>query len=163
KSARRRDAEVAVAHCQSAEGAPPFWPWAQIVRSLVSSQAPEALRAELGSGAADIAHVIPAVRERLPDLPLPPAIETAEARFRFFDSMSAFLRKGGRGQLRVLILDDLHEADRASLLLLEFLARDLRDARVLVIGTYRDVALDREHPLSRTLGEVARGSDHQRL
>ncbi len=161
--ARQQDADVAVAYCQSAEGAPPFWPWAQIVRALVSARAPEMLRAALGSGAPDIAHVIPAVRERLPDVPLPPALESAEARFRFFDSMSSFLRNAGHQRLLVLILDDLHEADRASLLLLEFLARDLRDARILVVGTYRDIALDRQHPLSRTLGELVRASDLQRL
>ena len=41
----------------------------------------------------------------------------------------------------VLVLDDLHWADKPSLLLLQFLARELRGARLLVVGTYRDVEL----------------------
>src|SRR5262245_50690938 len=161
--ARSHDAEVATAYCQSAEGAPPFWPWAQIVRALAASRAPEALRAEMGDGAGDIAHVIPAVRERLPDLPRPPALESTEARFRFFDSMSSFFRTAARGRPLVLVLDDLHEADRTSLPLLEFLARDLPDSRMLVVGTYRDAALDRQHPLSHTLADLVRTSAHQQL
>ena len=161
--ARRQDADVAMACCQSAEGAPPFWPWVQIVRALASSRTPEALRAQLGSGAADIAHVIGAVQESLADLPAAPALESAEARFRLFDSMSAFLRNVGRGRPLVLVLDDIHEADRASLLLLVFLAHDLQDARVLIVVTYRDMALHRQHPLSRTLGDLVRLAGHQRL
>jgi tetratricopeptide (TPR) repeat protein len=63
----------------------------------------------------------------------------------------------------VLVLDDLHWADTPSLLLLQFLARQIRDARVLVIGTYRDVELRRQHPLAAMLGELAREPCYQRL
>jgi tetratricopeptide (TPR) repeat protein len=56
----------------------------------------------------------------------------------------------------VLVLEDLNWADDDSLLLLEFVARELGEAYVLVIGTYRDIDLSRRHPLSRTLGELAR-------
>jgi len=57
-------------------------------------------------------------------------------------------RRGGRGAIAVLVLDDLHWADKPSLLLLQYLARNLRNERVLIIGTYRDVDLDRQHPLA---------------
>jgi predicted ATPase len=56
----------------------------------------------------------------------------------------------------LLILDDLQWADEPSLRLLQFLAHELRDAHLLIVGTYRDVALSRGHPLSRTLGEIGR-------
>ena len=48
----------------------------------------------------------------------------------------------------VLILDDLHWSDKPSLLFLEFLTRELANSRLLVIGTYRDVELSRQHPLA---------------
>ncbi len=54
----------------------------------------------------------------------------------------------------VLVLDDLHWADEGSLRLLEFVARELAGARLLLIGTYRDVELSRRHPLSQTLGRA---------
>jgi class 3 adenylate cyclase/tetratricopeptide (TPR) repeat protein len=63
----------------------------------------------------------------------------------------------------VLVLDDLHWADTPSLLLLEFMARELAGARILVIGTYRDVELSRRHPLSAVLGELARESLVERV
>ena len=56
----------------------------------------------------------------------------------------------------LLILDDLQWADEPSLRLLQFLAQEIRDAHLLVVGTYRDVALGRGHPLARTLAEVGR-------
>ena len=61
------------------------------------------------------------------------------------------------------MLDDLHWADHPSLLLLEFVARELANARVMIIGTYRDVELSRQHPLSQTLGELTSERLFQRV
>src|SRR5262249_24937373 len=61
------------------------------------------------------------------------------------------------------VLDDLHWADKPSLLLLEFLARELRGSRLLVLGTYRDVELRRQHPLAHTLAALAREELSQRI
>ncbi len=56
----------------------------------------------------------------------------------------------------MLVLDDLHWADHSSLLLLEFLAREIQSRPLLVLGTYRDVEVSRRHPLSETLGSLIR-------
>ena len=124
---------------------------------------PQTLRSDLGQGAVDIAQVVSDVRERLPDPPSPPAMEPQQARFRLFDGIVRFLQAASKRQPLVLILDDLHWADQPSLLLLEFLAREPRAARLLVIGTYRDVEVGRRHPLSRTLAELARSQRSHRL
>jgi class 3 adenylate cyclase len=63
----------------------------------------------------------------------------------------------------VLILDDLQWADRASLLLLQFLGGQLRGCRILVVGTYRDSDVDSGHPLAEVLATLRRDSDHKRL
>jgi class 3 adenylate cyclase len=119
---------------------------------------------EMGPGAADIADVVPEVKERLPGLPAPPQLEPEQARFRLFDSITTFLRNASQRQPHVLVLDDLHWADKPSLLLLQFMARELRGSRLLVLGTYRDVELRRAHPLSQTLGELSReGLSHRIL
>jgi predicted ATPase len=110
----------------------------------------------MGPGAADIAQVVSEIRERVPDLPSPPSLEPEQARFRLFDSVTTFLKNASRLQPLVIILDDLHWADKPSLLLLQFLARELKDASILVVGTYRDIELGRQHPLSQTLGELSR-------
>jgi len=57
---------------------------------------------------------------------------------------------------------DLHWADKPSLLLLQHLARRMKGSRLLAVGTYRDVELDRRHPLSAVLGELRRERLYQR-
>ena len=56
----------------------------------------------------------------------------------------------------MLVLDDLHWADRSSLLLLEFLARELVESRILLVGCYRDTDLSRQHTLTETLAQLSR-------
>ena len=108
--------------CYEGEGAPPYWPWVQAIRSYVRDADPEQLRSDMGAGAADIGQVVSDVGERLPGLETPTQLEPEQARFRLFDSITAFLKSAGRRQPLVLVLDDLHWADHPSLLLLEFVA-----------------------------------------
>ena len=158
-----RQAQVLWGRCYEEQGAPPYWPWVQAIRSYVRDVDPDQLRSEMGAGAADIGQVVSDVRDRLPGLEAPPELEPEQARFRLFDSITAFLKNAGRRQPLVLVLDDLHWADHPSLLLLEFVARELSNARLLIIGTYRDVELSRQHPLSRSLGELTRERLFQRV
>ena len=154
--ARLCNAQVLTGSCYEGEGAPAFWPWLQIVRSYAQEREPATLLSIMGPGAADIAQVVSEIKEQLPDLPPPPTLEPEQARFRLFDSVTTFLKNASKLQPLVVILDDLHWADKPSLLLLQFLARELKDACILVIGTYRDMELGRQHPLSQTLGELSR-------
>jgi predicted ATPase len=117
----------------------------------------------MGPGAADIADVVSEVRERLPGLPAPPRLDPEQARFRLFDSITTFLRNASGAKSLALVLDDLHWSDKPSLLLLQFLVRNLAGARLLVVGTYRDVELSRQHPLSETLAELASAQAAERV
>jgi predicted ATPase len=54
------------------------------------------------------------------------------------------------------MLEDLHWSDKPSLLLLEFVAREIGNSRVMIVDNYRDMELNRRHPLSITLGELSR-------
>ncbi|MCH7714070.1 MAG: protein kinase, partial [Chloroflexi bacterium] len=158
-----RQAQVLWGRCYEGEGVPPYWPWVQAIRSYVQDRDPGELQSEMGAGAADIAEIVSDVREKLPGLQPPPALEPEQARFRLFDSITTFLKTAGRRRPLVLVLDDLHWADHPSLHLLEFVARELSNARVLIIGTYRDVEVSRGHPLSQTLGELTRERLFQRV
>jgi eukaryotic-like serine/threonine-protein kinase len=159
-----RNVQVVWGRCYEGEGAPAYWPWVQAIRSYVHDRDPQELASEMGPGAADIAQVVPEVKERLPGLPAPPALEPEQARFRLFDSITTFLKNASLKKPMMLILDDLHWGDKPSLLLLQFLTRELRGSRLLVLGTYRDVELGRAHPLAQTLGELGReGLSHRIL
>src|SRR5215470_5503118 len=63
----------------------------------------------------------------------------------------------------MLVLDDLHWADKPSMLLLQHVARRLKGSRLTVVGTYRDVELDRRHPLSAILVELRRERLYERI
>ncbi len=155
--AAARGARVLWGACQSM-GEPAYWPWLQIIRQRVRSCELAQLVEELGPGVADIAPLIDEVRERLPNAPVRAAtLEPEQARFRLFDSIATFLKSVARAQPAVLVLDDLHWADEASMQLLQFLSRELRDARLLVVGTYRHDEIGRQHPLSRALGDLTIG------
>jgi class 3 adenylate cyclase/tetratricopeptide (TPR) repeat protein len=158
-----RRCQVLWGRCYEGQGAPPYWPWVQAIRAYVREQDEPQLRSEMGAGAADIAEIVSDVRERLPDLKPPPALEPEQARFRLFDSITTFMKSASRRQPLVLILDDLHWADKPSLLLLEFVSREVGDARLLLLGAYRDVELSRQHPLAEALGELTRARLFQRV
>ena len=118
----------------------------------------------MGSGAADIAEIVSDVRDRLPGLPQPQHIDEPDsARFRLFDSITAFLKAASQRQPLVLVLDDLHWSDKPSLMLMQFLVRELAGARLLLIGTYRDMELNRQHPLAEALAELTRERRFERV
>ena len=161
--ARARGARVLVGRCWEAGGAPAYWPWVQSLRAYVRESDEHALRAQLGSGAAELAQVLPELRERYPDLPLPSSAEPESVRFRLFDATAEFLRNAAQRRPIVLVLDDLHAADAPSLLLLRFLAREVGSTRLLLLGAYRDVDPLPGDPLSAMLAEVAGESAVRRL
>jgi DNA-binding SARP family transcriptional activator/tetratricopeptide (TPR) repeat protein len=161
--ARARGARVLVGRCWEAGGAPAYWPWVQSLRAYVRDSDPCELRSQLGSGAAELAQIVPELRERFPDLPELSSPGSEGARFRMFDASAQFLRNASEGRPIVLVLDDLHAADAPSLLLLQFLARELRSSRLLVLGAYRDVDPIPGQPLTEMLAEVAREPVTRRL
>ena len=161
--AELRGSRVLWGRCYEEQGTPAYWPWIQAIRTYVREQDAESIRAAMGPGASDIAAIVPELRDKLPDLEPPPDLEPEQARFRLFDSITTFFRNSARTQPLVIILDDLHWADPASLLLLEFVAREMADCQLLMVGTYRDVELSRSHPLSETLGGLARERLFQRI
>ena len=156
--ARVRGAHVLVGRCWEAGGAPAYWPWIQSLRAYVQETDDDALRAQLGRGAPEIAQLLPELRVLYPDLPEPQAPESEGARFRLFDALSSFVGSAARARPLVFVLDDLHAADEPSLLLLRLLAREIADGRVLVVCTFRDVDPAIRAPLSSALGELARES-----
>ena len=85
------------------------------------------------------------------------------ARHRLFGAVDAALGDlaGERGLL--LVIDDLHWADRGTLLLIGFLLRSERTAPLLVLGTYRDTELGRHSPLTGALAELQRDGVLQRI
>jgi DNA-binding CsgD family transcriptional regulator len=157
-------AAVLWGRCHEEAGAPPYWPWVQIIRTVLRNAEAEALLRGLGADAGDMADIVPEIRDRLPGLePSVRLDDPAEARWRMFESIRRFIASLCVCQPAVILLDDLHWADAPSLRLLEFLAPELADSRLLLVGTYRQTELSRQHPLSDTLGGLARAPHVARI
>lgn len=92
------------------------------------------------------------------DAPAPPPSLGGEdiERYRFYEAIGRLLDELGSAEPLLLVLDDLHWADRPTLALLRHLFRRPAEGAFLVIGTYRDTELGRTHPLSETLDALAR-------
>jgi DNA-binding SARP family transcriptional activator len=155
-SARSREAEVLWGRCWEAGGAPAYWPWVQALRTYVRGVDPERLSNQLGARGGEVAHILPELREMLPELPMLELPDSEGARFRLFDATASFLRRACAERPLVLVLEDLHAADVPSLLLLEFVAGEIAEARLLIIATYRDIELSPNHPLASALVELGR-------
>ncbi|WP_158894237.1 ATP-binding protein [Amycolatopsis anabasis] len=86
--------------------------------------------------------------------PHSPALD-GEHGFRLYDAVMSVLVAAGRERPLVLVLEDLHRADPASIRLLEFISRHAGREPLLVLGTYRDVEVESaQHPLRAGLLSV---------
>lgn len=150
-------ARVAWGRCWEGGGAPAYWPWVQVLRSCLRNTDRERLDELAGPGAHDVEQLLPEFRQRpAADMPGPHSLGAEQARFRLFESVSTLLRNYARAEPLVLVLDDLHDADQPSLLMLQFVARELVTARIVIVGTYREVEVQRSPTLAQLLGTVLR-------
>ena len=162
--ARRAGFEVFVGGCYEGEGAPAYWPWLQILRDTVAATPnEETLLTQLGSGAAEIAELLPELSARFEGLEPAGGPPGEQARFRLYDAATRFLAARSKNAPLCLILDDLHWADASSLGLLRFLVRSASQSQMLILGTYRDVEVRRGSPLADLLGSLAREPNCERV
>jgi predicted ATPase len=135
-----------VGHCYE-EGSfrRPYQPFVEAFGNYLQESDLDALMGDLGPDGPELARIVPSVSERIHVLPRPPG-DPEEDRWRFLDAAMHLLRTVSRRSPLLLVLEDLQDADRATLDLLLHAARNLHGARILVVGTYRDVEVDRAHP-----------------
>jgi DNA-binding CsgD family transcriptional regulator len=151
--AATRGATVAWARCVDAETAPPYWPWAEGIRALLQTVSLKELHLPV-SCLERISALAPDLIPRAATVLRAAALTTASDRYQLFDAVRTLLQRASSRALVVLVLDDLHQADASSLLLLEFVARELSDSRLLLVATYRADEVSRR--LLETMGELAR-------
>ena len=132
--ARAAGFAVHVGRCLEEEGAPPYRPWLQVLRALLAGRTPRELDPCLdarGRRGALVAARCPIARAE-------PARQTGARCASRSSTPSRSCCGPPRARSRGWsLLDDLHRADGSSLLLLRHVAREVGDARVLILGTYR--------------------------
>jgi len=155
---------VAWGRCWEGGGAPAYWPWIQVVRAYLSDADPEKREAILGSEvtprvARDIAQLLPELgAAHSPTMRHlgPQPTDPEQARFQLFESVATLLKNLARIEPLVIVIDDLHDADHPSLLLLKFIASHSKDAHILLVGTYRNTEVRQSRELSRLIGDLSR-------
>jgi tetratricopeptide (TPR) repeat protein len=162
-AARADRALVLWGRCYEGEWAPPYGPLAQAIAEYARDADPEDLRRCLGFGGPPLARLVPLLRERLPDLTQPVPLAPEEERFRVLDAASQLLIAVSERAPLVVVLDDLHWADRGTLAMLRHVARFIARHRILLLGAYRDVEVDRRHPLTDALGALRREAPYERI
>lgn len=92
-----------------------------------------------------------------------PAGDPETRRFLLFEAVAALLADLAARQPLLLVLDDLHWADRATLHLLRHLVRAPQQVALLIVGAYREAEVDGEHPLTGLLADLRRERLFERL
>ena len=125
---------VVAGRCWEEGGAPPYWPWTQVVRAA----------------GADLEH--------LAEGPQPGSaggVGPEGERLRLFDAVARFLAASASERPLLVTLDDVHAADEPSLLLLRYLGQSLGESRIVLVASYRD-AESRVRERGEVFAELAR-------
>ena len=129
---RAAGAAVSWGACRESESAPPLWPWLQVIRHLG------------GPGVAVS------------------AAEGAVARYRLYERIEHTLAAQAQDKPQLIVIDDLHRADEASLRLLAYLSETLWPAPIGMIVTYRDTEVPPASLVASVVAGLARGSESRR-
>src|SRR5262245_22842514 len=147
--------EVLVGRAHEGEGAPPLWPWTQVLRSWIALHG-DTLEELSGGGAKRLLGIEAVAAAPQPVLDLQLEVSD-QARFRMFDEVSRFLAHACELHPQLVILDDMHCVDSASLELLLFVAQHLTRARLMLLATHRPL------PPGHKLGQALRESGTRSL
>jgi tetratricopeptide (TPR) repeat protein len=148
-------ATVLVGEC-FAEGTAPYAPLAQVIQVAIDPSGFQNPKGLAPSILADLITIAPALRAIYPDVPPNLLLEPQAERQRIFDNVAAFFALLSERAPMLLFIDDVHWADSGSLFLLHHLARRVRNLRVLIVLTYREVELSEARPFHEMLLDLNR-------
>lgn len=137
---------ISVGRCPEHEGAPPAWPWVEVLGWLAERVPP-------GELAEPLAPLLTS------DQTLHPELDASAGRFRLRRAVCAWLRAAAESSPLAVVLDDLHAADAETLGLLVSVADELGEVPILIVAAFRPA--DVGDRLREALGLLARGSPHR--
>ena len=148
-------ATVLVGRCDEA-ALVPYQPFVEALSWYARVCAELDLRAQLAAigGGAELGPLIPELLRRVPDLPTQPAMNPEGQRYRLFEAVAELLARASALRPMILVFDDLHWADKPTLLMLRHVMRASTAAFLCIVGTYRESELARTHPLAEMLADL---------
>jgi tetratricopeptide (TPR) repeat protein len=146
---------VLLGRCDEEVGAP-YRPFHEALTHYVAHAEEALLRSHVAAHGGELARLVPALQQRLGDLPAPQSTDPDTERYLLYAAAAGLLEQAAAGAPMLLVLDDLHWVDKPSLQLLRHVVANTSAARLLIFGTYRDGELSASHPLTEALGGLLR-------
>jgi len=138
------------------DGVPPYVLWSEAIKDYLETCSPELLYKVIGFYPAEVAKLVPELRQKLGAIPQSFPISPQQEQNRLFEAVSQFITNISREAPLLVVLDDLQWTDPSSLLLLHYLARGVYKTPLLLLGAYRSTDVDAKHPLTPVLTELNR-------
>lgn len=135
-----RGFRVLEGHCLDGSWTPAYWPWAQIIRHSIGDVSPQRFLRTLGEGSREVSWMVPELRE-LAAFRAEPSGDPRAVRLLLFDGIVTIIREIAHRLPVLLSIDDLQNADPDSVVLLEYLVRELQGDRVFIVAAYRDAEM----------------------
>jgi DNA-binding CsgD family transcriptional regulator len=159
--AAKRDARVLVGGCMEVgDVGLPYVPFVDAFRDLGTRPGEAEVAAPLVAAVPSLGRLLPELGD---DRSAAPALGDGFERVQLFDGVLTLLGRLGELAPLLLVIEDLHWADRSTRDLLAFLVRTLRGGRVALVASYRSDELHRRHPLRPLLAELVRIPDLERV
>ena len=144
----------------TSENAAPYAPIIQILETIFSrTDIPEFPSLILS----DLITISPLMQTKFPGISPNEALGMLGEQQRLWESFSAAIEIIGQDHPILFVIDDIHWADDATLSVLQHLTRRLRKIRIVIVLTYREIALDLALPLNELLGDLERESSAVRI
>jgi tetratricopeptide (TPR) repeat protein len=137
KDCQRNGAMTLYGRCDP-ETVVPYQPFLEALRGALGAGVLQPLRQRIPGHLAELARVLPELADAAGVIAPALGADDATDRYRLFDAVATVLAEVSRARPMLLILDDLHWADKATLLMLRQVVRSAGEAPMLVLGTYRD-------------------------
>ena len=140
-----------------------YQPFVEALRQYVRHASPRDALGGHGPGRAELARLMPELADDTRGEPESEPADPETRRYFMFEAVSSLLIEACRQAPVLLVLDDLHWADRSTLQLLRHVVRDQQEAALLIVGTYRDVDVAPDHPLTELLADLRRDGLFERV
>jgi DNA-binding winged helix-turn-helix (wHTH) protein/tetratricopeptide (TPR) repeat protein len=156
-------AVILVGHCDE-EALTPYQPFVEALTQFFDQANDAGLAQQLREGdlGSDIARLVPNLTVRIPELGRVAVIDPESERFHLFQAVDRLLSSASKRTALLVLLDDLHWADKSSLLLLRHLARGAPSTAIFLVGTYRGDGVE-QTPFGALLADLHRDQSAARM
>jgi pilus assembly protein CpaF len=148
--------------CVEQDGAP-YAPFREVLAGAVTASTSKALQEAAGKNGPLLAHLAPALRQKVRGMPADAGAAADKLREQLFHAVFEFLAGVQGSRPLLIVLDDLQWADDATVFLLRDLAERVGGSHMVVLGTYWEADLDSSRPFSSVLSRLLRRRRAQRF